>query len=96
MTTISLKSTTPDIFIPLLNNALEREKRIIRNSIEKVQKRIDTMARDLSVDPEELLSGQSPHSEADDMELIELEGELEILHHLKDELRELESFELCA
>ena len=96
MTTISVKSTTPEIIIPLLKSAMEREKGIIRNSITKVQKRVDTLCQALSVDPALLMSGEVSHPEADDMELLELEGELETLDHLKNELRELESLELCA
>lgn len=76
MATISVKSATPEVVIPLINNALEREKRIIRNSIAKVEKRVNTLCQALSVEPEELKAGKVPHPEADDMELIELEGEL--------------------
>ena len=96
MTTISVKSTTPEVVIPLINNALEREKRIIRNSIAKVEKRVNTLCLSLAVDPEKLKAGKLPHPEADDMELIELEGEIATLDHLKSELQELESLELCA
>ncbi len=95
MQTISIKSSSPEKIIPLLTNALDREKRIIVGSLKKTSEKIDSLAKSLSVDIDKLVAGEVEHTEANDMKLVELEGELKILRHLEDELKELESLEIC-
>lgn len=95
MQTISIKSSSAEKIIPLLTNALDREKRIIVGSLKKTSEKIDSLAKSLSVDIDKLVAGEVEHTEANDMKLVELEGELKILRHLEDELKELESLEIC-
>ena len=95
MQTISIKSSSSEKIIPLLTNALDREKRIIGGSLKKTSEKIDSLAKSLSVDIDKLVAGEVEHTEANDMKLVELEGELKILRHLEDELKELESLEIC-
>jgi hypothetical protein len=47
------------------------------------------------VDPDLLLAGEVPHPEEQDMDLLELEGELAILRHLRDQVETLEHLTLC-
>ena len=49
----------------------------------------------LQVDPDRLLAGELPHPEEKDMELLELEGELELRRHLREQLEILEHLKLC-
>lgn len=95
MQTISIKSSSSEKIIPLLTNALDREKRIIAGSLKKTSEKIDSLAKSLAVDIDKLAAGEVEHTEANDMKLVELEGELKILRHLEDELKEIESLEIC-
>ncbi len=95
MQTVSLKSNTPETAIPLVMSAIEREKRIISESIRLAKKKIERLAKDIVVDVDKLIRGEVEHTEANDMQLIELEGEIEIMKHHECELKELESVEIC-
>jgi len=93
--TISIMTDAPERVIPLLTVALEREKRILKTSVKTATDRIADLSARLSVDVDKLMSGQVEHSEVNDMDLIELEGEVEILRHLERELSELEMTAIC-
>jgi len=95
MKIISIKSMSPEKTIPLLETAVEREKNIIMDSLKTTREKVDALAKVLAVDIDKLMKGEVPHTEANDMKLIELEGEVEILKHLESELKELESLEIC-
>lgn len=95
MKIISIKSMSPEKTIPLLETAVEREKNIIMDSLKTTREKIDALAKVLAVDIGKLMKGEVQHTEANDMKLIELEGEVEILKHLESELKELESLEIC-
>ncbi|MBI4688666.1 MAG: hypothetical protein HY754_00100 [Nitrospirae bacterium] len=91
MQTVSIKSSSSEKIIPLLTNALDREKRIIMESLKMTQGKVNSLAKALAVDIDKLMAGKIEHTESNDMELIELEGEVKILRHLEDQLKELES-----
>jgi len=74
MQTISLKSNSPDMVIPLLRNALDREKRILTETLRLTREKITKLAETLGVDIDKLMSGEVVHTDANDMQLIELEG----------------------
>jgi len=95
MQTISLKSNSPDMAIPLLMNAISREKRILMETLRITKEKISKLAENLGVDVDKLMEGEVVHTEANDMQLIELEGEIEISRHIEAELRELESVAIC-
>ncbi|MBI4687569.1 MAG: hypothetical protein HY756_07285 [Nitrospirae bacterium] len=95
MQTISLKSNSPDMIIPLLKNALDREKRILIETLRITREKINNLSKDLGVDVNKLMKGDVVHTEDNDMQLIELEGEIEISRHIEAELKELESVEIC-
>lgn len=95
MQTIALKSGSADAVIPLLRNAIDREKRILKESIRVTKEKVNRLAKSLSVDVDRLMKGEVEHTESNDMHLIELEGEIEVLSHLESELKELESVEIC-
>jgi hypothetical protein len=81
--------------IPVLNDAIERQKNLLSASLARSQERIQHLTKQLGIDPNELLAGNIPHSEKDDMDLIELEGELEIQHHLREQLEILGHLKVC-
>ena len=90
MQTISLKSDSPDTVIPLLKNAIDREKRILAESLRVTREKVNKLAKDLAVDIDKLMRGEVEHTASNDMQLLELEGEIEILRHLETEIKELE------
>ena len=95
MQTISLKSNSPEMVIPLLKNAIDREKRILLDTLRITRDKIKDLSESLGVDIDKLMRGEVEHTEANDMQLIELEGEIEISKHIDAELKELESVEIC-
>ena len=78
MQTISLKSDSPDTVIPLLKNAIDREKRILAESLRVTRERVNKLAKNLAVDIDKLMRGEVKHTASNDMQLLELEGEIEI------------------
>ena len=95
MQTISLKSNSPDMMVPLLKNALDREKRILMETLRITREKISNLSKNLGVDVNKLMRGEVEHTEANDMQLIELEGEIELSRHIEAALKELESVEIC-
>ena len=96
MSTISIKGDSSETVMSLLTGALDREKRIITDSLRTTRDKVNALAKMLSVDVEKLMQGEIEHAESKDMQLIELEGEVELLRHLETELKELESLEICG
>ncbi len=96
MQTITLKSNSPETVVSLLKNAMDREKRILIDTIRITKEKIDTLAKDLGADVDKLMRGEIEHTESNEMQLIELEGEIEILKHLESELKALETVEICT
>ncbi|MCC7212860.1 MAG: hypothetical protein IT451_13600 [Candidatus Brocadia sp.] len=95
MKIITLKSDSPETVVPLLKSAVEREKKIIMDTIRKTKDKINSLSKTLGVDAGKLMKGDVEHTETNDMQLIELEGEIEILKHLETELKALETVEIC-
>ncbi len=95
MSTITIKGDSSETTMALLTSALGREKRIIADSRRITRDKVNALAKTLSVDVEKLMRGEIEHVESKDMQLIELEGEVELLKHFEAELKELESLEIC-
>ena len=95
MQTISLKSSSAETVIPLLRNAIDREKRILKESVRVAKEKVTKLAGTLSIDIDKLMKGEVEHTDSNDMQLIELEGEVEVLRHLESELNDFESVEIC-
>jgi hypothetical protein len=43
-----------------------------------------------------VLRGEVSHSDSQDMKLLDLEGELALLHHLREQLESLEHLKICV
>ena len=95
MGTIEISTPEPEKVLPVLRDAIERQKRILAQSLARTEERIRQLTADLQVDPDILLAGNLPHPEDQDMDLLELEGELEILRHLRAQLESLEHLTIC-
>jgi len=94
MRAITLKSNSPETVVSLLKNAMDREKKILIDTIRVTREKINFLTKDLGVDIDNLMKGEVEHTESNDMQLIELEGEIETLKHLEAELKTLESVEI--
>ena len=79
----------------VLQDAIERHRRLLTQSVVRTHERVKQLASQLQVDPDRLSAGEVPHPEGQDMNLIELEGELEILRHLREQVETLERLTLC-
>lgn len=95
MEKIEISSPELEKALPVLRDAIERQKRLLSQSIFRTEEKIQQLSASLQVDPEVLMAGQVPHPEAQDMDLLELEGELQLLRHLRDQLESLERLKIC-
>lgn len=96
MSTLSIQSAFP-LSLDLLAGALNREKKSDpqRENNKTTRLRVEKLSRTLATDPIQLQAGTVTHTDANDMDLLELEGELALLGHLESELEALESSRIC-
>jgi hypothetical protein len=95
MEKIELSTPEPEQVLPILRDAIERQQRLLVQSLTRTEERIQHLTRQLQVNPERLLAGEIPHSEEQDMDLLELEGELELRRHLQKQLESLKRLKVC-
>jgi hypothetical protein len=95
MAKIEILTPEPDKARLLLQEAIALQKQLVVQSLGRTQERIQALATQLQVNPDLLLAGEVPHSEEQDMDLLELEGELEIQRHLREQLQQLEHLTIC-
>jgi hypothetical protein len=95
MAKIEILTPEPEQALLILQDALAWQKRLLLQSLARTQERVQELAAHLQVDPDLLLAGAVPHPEDQDMDLLELEGELEILRHLREQLTHLERLTIC-
>jgi hypothetical protein len=95
MDKIELTTPEPDKVLPILQDAINRQKRILLESLTRTEENIRQLATRLGVDKELLLAGKVLHPEEQDLDLLELEGELEISRHLREQLESLEHLTIC-
>lgn len=96
MIDIHIKSSDPEKAVPLLKDAIERERRLTLHSISITKTKIDKLASSLKVNIDELLQGKVIRTPENEEDLLELEGELAILRHLEEELSSLEELQVCT
>jgi len=95
MAKIEILTPEPEKALLILQDAIAWQKRLLVQSLARTQERVQELAVQLQVDPDLLLTGVVPHPEDQDMDLLELEGELEILRHLREQLAQLERLTIC-
>lgn len=96
MDTISVKAQEPSKAIPLLREALELEKRVIRQALERTRANVERLQTLLQVDLDALRRGEAEYTEKREPLLLELEGELEFLERLEESQRQLDAIEICS
>ena|SRR3989304_515857 len=92
---IHIKSSHPKKAIPLLKDAIDRERKLILHSISVTRAKINQLASSLKVSIPELLRGEVARTAGNEQELLELEGEVAILQHLEEELSSVEDLKVC-
>ena len=95
MSTIQIKTPSPDQSLPLVKEALEMEKKLTRDSLKTSEDRIAAFTRQLGVTIDQVLEGSVKRTEENEQALLDLEGELELRRTLQDTLRHLEQLEVC-
>lgn len=95
MATIQITTPYPEQATPLIKDAIEMEKKVVRGSLAMTNERIAALISELMVTVDEVLAGTVARTEANEMVLLELEGELEIRRFLEEALRSLDALELC-
>jgi hypothetical protein len=95
MDKIELKTPTPDKVLPILQDAINRQKRILAQSLARTEEKVQQLVSELKVDIAHLKKGKIPHPEDKELDLIELEGELEIRQHLQEQLESLNLLSIC-
>jgi hypothetical protein len=95
MQKIEINTAQPEKVVPVLRDAIESQKRILSQRLILTEERIQQLATKLKVNPDLLLAGKIAHPENQDMDLLELEGELEILRPLREQLGSLEQLTIC-
>jgi len=95
MQKIEINTPEPEKVLPVLRDVIERQKRILSQSLAQTEERIQQLSKQLKVDLNSLMAGEVPHPEKQDMDLLELEGELETLRHLREQLESLEHLTIC-
>jgi len=95
MERIEIVTAEPEKARLVLQDAIERHKRLLAQSIARTHERVQQLATQLRVDLDRLQAGEVLHAEEQDMDLLELEGELEILRHLREQGDILERLSVC-
>ena len=95
MSVIQIETPSPERALPVRHDAIERQLRLLSQSVGRTEANVRELPEKLNVDPESLLRGEVPRPEGEDLDLLELEGELEILGELREQLDSLRRTTIC-
>jgi hypothetical protein len=84
MTTIQIKTPSPDQAIPLVKDALAMETKLIRDSLRTTEDRIAALTQQLDITPDQVLADAVRRTEDNEALLLDLEGELELRRVLQE------------
>ena len=93
MPNITIKVSDAPDSKALLADAIEREKKAILYGLIKTEKNVKRLLKALNVKVSEIEKAE--RTEENELEFIELEGELGILTRLKDKKAKLDSMVIC-
>lgn len=95
MSTIQIKTPSPEQALPLIKEALEMEAKLTRDSLKTSEDRIAALTGQLGVTTDQVLEGSVPRTEENEQALLDLEGELELHRTLQNTLKHLDLLEVC-
>lgn len=96
MSEITIKTSEPKETLPLIQEAVELEKRLINDSIRKTKANIKGLTAKLDINLQDFRNGKVEYTEDKEQFLLKLEGEVNFLERLEIRLKRLESLEICA
>ncbi len=95
MSEITIQCRQPVLLKSIISTALEREKKILHDAIKRTQIKLEHLQFLQKVDkPEKLLNGDIDRNEFNEMDLLEMEGEVEVMKHLKNKLQSIEEMQI--
>ncbi len=95
MAHIKIQSTHPSLLKAMICIALEREKKLLCDAIDKTQFKIDHLQRKYGLtDLDKLLEGATERTDENEMDLVALEGELHFLMHLQQKLESIQEMKI--
>ncbi len=95
MTTITIQSSQPEAVTVALQSAIEHEVQQLTAVLRRTEERLIALARGAGLDPQAILSEEElPDTLAEDIRL-EIEGEREIRHRVRQRLRILSDIQIC-
>ncbi len=95
MGTLEVRSEAPDRAKAFLRQAIERERRLIADGVTRTREKIAALVARTGVDVDAVRAGGVPHPESRDMDILELEGEIELLAAQEEQLRVINGLEIC-
>lgn len=96
MADITIKTLEPKETLPLIQEAVELEKRLISDSIRKTKANIKSLTATLGISLQDFKDSKVEYTEDKEQFLLKLEGELNFLRRLETRLKRLKNLEICA
>ena len=95
MGTVEVRFLAPDKARGLIQQAIERERRLIADAVLRTRERVSALSVRTGVSMDALREGQVPHPEDKDLDLLELEGEIDLLAALEEQLKIIDGITIC-
>ena len=92
MASLTIQTTEPEAAIRLIQSGLLKEAAFLRLGIEKTTVRMAHFEEKYGCSLQELVSSTT---QIDDIDLVEWEGEIEVLHRLGKKLKQIDELKVC-
>ena len=93
MASLTIQAENVETIRHIIESALSKETAILQIGMEKTKARLANFERQYNCSLQELMASCR---EIDDIDLVEWEGETEILRHLNDRLKQIDELEICT
>ena len=93
MESLTIQTTDSEAAVRLIRSGLLKEAAFLRLGIEKTTGRIFHFEEKYGGSLQELVSSTTP---IDDIDLVEWEGEIEVLHRLEENLKQIDELRVYA
>ncbi|MBI1928198.1 hypothetical protein HYR99_28630 [Candidatus Poribacteria bacterium] len=93
MASLTIQAENGEAIRHIIESALSKEIALLQIGMEKTKARIANFERKYNCSLQELMASGR---EIDDIDLVEWEGETEILRHLNDRLKQIDELEICT
>ena len=93
MASLTIQAVNVEAVRHIIESALSKETALLQTGLEKTKARITHFEQRHNCSLQELMASGR---EIDDIDLVEWEGETEILRHLNDRLKQIDELEICT